>query len=166
MIAIRFKERCEGLIKSLRKDYPSLHDSAIIIEIKNLKNSSMFAKKIGERNFKIQVDYRKYKNANDNQILGAFAHELVHFEFYTKWSYFRYMIDFLFYRISKKYVRKMESIVDSIIIKKGYGKALMANREMRRRDMTKEEFARAREIYMFGDDISKKMRDLKYDTKK
>ncbi len=153
--------RCNRIVKGIKKDYPLLGGARIEIVLKPQKKGSMIAKRKGKRRYLIEVDYRKYVKANYTELLGALVHELAHFEEYSKMGVLGYWIFLLMSRLSRSYSRRIERGADMQTIRKGYGRALLANRKMRREDMGEVSYRKAITIYMSNEEIRKELADRK-----
>lgn len=114
----------------IRKSFPKLMGKKIIIELNSLKMGSMRASR-GLFRYKIIIDADKYKDANPHQIRGAFAHELMHFEYYASRNYLAYLFYIIHYLLSKQFMLKEEIENDKRTIKRGYGRDLIENRKYR-----------------------------------
>jgi len=132
-----FERRCKKIVSRIIGSYPKLKNSVIMIEVKKLDKSSMFAKQVRKGEYKILISYDKYKDSSDEVITGGLAHELSHFEDFETYSILDWIIGHILFRISKSYRRRIEARMDIETIKKGYGKELLANRKERTRKNVK-----------------------------
>ncbi|HUS50944.1 MAG TPA: hypothetical protein VMZ91_12325 [Candidatus Paceibacterota bacterium] len=125
------KESQKIVDQLIKKSFPELRGKKIHIKLKKLKKGSMWANKVLYFYFLIKIDPRKYKGATNNEISGALAHELVHFVEFEEMGFFRYIVRYPFYYLSKKFAQKWELNTDRRTIKRGYARDLFANRKFR-----------------------------------
>lgn len=150
----KFKERCQKLLNKTIKDFPLLKNRKIVLKIKELKTGSMWAsKKLFY--YSITIDSVKYKLANDAQITGALAHELMHFETYERYGWKRYLLENFAFYFFKKLMIRFERENDINTIKKGYGKELLANRIFRLSKISKSEYAKIGDCYLTPQEIKR-----------
>lgn len=128
---VKLEKRCKKLMGALRKDFPPLKDIKIHLKIKKLRKGSMRTNKVFYLYYLIIVDPNKYFGASDNEIIGALAHELIHLEQFKKMGFLEYIISFIKYKISKRFVRRVEIGTDKETVRRGYAKELYANRKFR-----------------------------------
>ena len=160
MVESSFKSRCDKIIRKIIKKY-DLPRNSVLIEVRNLDRFSMLAKRVSGGKYKVIIDYSKYDDTSDKEIAGALAHELVHFEYYQKWSYFRYLLEYFLYKVSEAHMAKIEKSIDIETIKKGFGKELAANRKYRYNKADKKEKILLEKFYMGPKEIKEKMSELK-----
>lgn len=151
------QKRCEKLLNRIRKDFPLLNKIKIILKIKPLKTGSMWASK-RPFYYVLIVDPVKYKYANDWQIIGALAHELMHFETYEKYGWKRYFLENFAFYFSKKLMTNYERENDINVIEKGYGKELLANRIFRLNNISKQEHQKIGSCYLMPQEIKQYMK--------
>lgn len=121
-------EKYNKIVKELiRKSFPELKNLSIRLKVEKLKRGSMRATRL-YGGWLIIIDPEKYSDAKNEEIVGAMAHELCHFEDYLKKSWIKYFFWYLHYKLSNKFRRKVEIKTDIETIKRGYGKELAENR--------------------------------------
>ena len=148
------KTHYEKLLSLVRKNYPELDNSKIIIELKEMEKYSMFAKRISKGNYKILIDPKKC-SIGDDGLKGKLAHELAHFKRFETWNFIRFFFDNLLYRFVI-YRRWTERFTDKIAIKKGFAKELIINRKISFDRLSKEKsklFKEMKKIYMSPGEI-------------
>lgn len=155
------KSRCEGLLARIRKDFPALNRVRIHIKIKRLKKGSLWANTILHFYYLIIVDPNKYRDAKDKELIGGLAHELIHLEDYKKMNFFRWLFSFIHYYASKKYAKKVERNIEIKVIKRGYGKYLLLNREFRLKRISTKEFKKIGKNYLTPEEIKIYMKKLR-----
>lgn len=143
---------CEKILRKLRKNYPELKKDKISLKIIKLKNYSMWAKEINKGDYKILIDYERYKDATSNEICGALAHELIHFEDYGQRTKFRMILDRILYNF-RIYRKLVERSVDKRVIKRGYSKELIDNRERMFRKASAKLLYYNRGVYMLPEEV-------------
>ena len=153
-------ERCSRLINKIRNDFPILKDVKIVLKLKKLKVGSMWASK-KLFHYVLIIDPIKYKDAKDNQIIGALAHELMHFETYEKYGWKRYILENLAFYFSKKLMAKFERENDTKVIERGYGKELLANRSYRFSKISQKEHKKIGACYLMPPEIKSHMKKHK-----
>jgi len=126
----KLESRYKKIIDRVRKDFPSLNNIKVKLKIQKLKIGSMRATRL-YGGYLMIIDPLKYKTAKDNEIAGGIAHELMHFEDYSKKNWIEYFFSFLHYKLSKKFMRDSEIKTDKLTIQRGYAKELYANRAYR-----------------------------------
>jgi len=107
------------------------------------------------------VDPIKYGDANDRQIIGALAHELMHFETYEKYGWKRYLLEYFGFLFSKRLMAKYERENDIDVIKRGYGKELLANRIYRFSKISKKEHQKIGKCYLMPPEIKQYIKKYK-----
>lgn len=122
--AVEYKKIVDHLIK---KSFPELKKINVRVIVEKLKRGSMRATRL-YGGYLIIIDPEKYEDAKDNEIIGAIAHELTHFEDYSKKSWIRYFFWFLHYKYSKSFMRDVEIKTDKLTIQRGYARELYSNR--------------------------------------
>ena len=77
----------------------------------------------------IWIDKKVKETYSEDALIGLFAHELGHFLIFEKnqWGCIRVNLDFIVYRLFKKYARKVEQEADKIAIDRGYERELKLN---------------------------------------
>ena len=153
------ENKCKNLLNKILKDFPILDKSKIKIIVRPLKIGSMFAKK-KLFYYLLIVDPIKYNEANDKQLIGALAHELMHFETYEKGGWFRYIFEWFAFHFSKKLMAKSERENDKNTIKRGYGNELLANRKFRIAKCSKEYLNKIGVCYLTPNEIKIAMEKL------
>jgi len=157
--------RCQKIIKSITKDFPKLEGIKIHLKIKKLKKGSMYADTFFGFYYRIKVDPDKYADAKDSQIIGGVAHELVHFEDFRDFGFFRHISHMISYYF-KTYQKKFERSADIKVIKKGYGYFLMLNRAHRLNKINPKEHKKIGGNYMMPDEIREYIKENKIPQKK
>jgi hypothetical protein len=146
------QERCEKLLKKVRKDFPILNNSRIIIKIEKMKTGSMGAyKKLFH--YLLIIDPIKYNDATNQQISGALAHELMHFETYEKYGWKRYILEYFAYLFFKRLMTQYEKENDRQVIQRGYARELYANRAYRIKKISASEFKKIGACYLLPNEI-------------
>ena len=145
-------DRCEKLLNEIKNDFPLLKKVKIKLLIKPLKVGSMWASK-RLFHYIIVVDPIKYADANDSQIIGALAHELMHFETYERYGLLRWLLEQFAFYFSKKLMTKFERENDINTIRRGYGRELLANRIFRLKNSTKECYRKVGSCYLMPKEI-------------
>jgi hypothetical protein len=155
----KLEVRCNNLLNKIKKDFPILKNVKIILKIGKLKIGSMWASKT-PFHYGITVDFDKYKDANDKQIIGALAHELMHFETYEIHGWKRYFLEYLAFYFSKNLMMKFERENDINTIKRGYGKELLATRIYRFSKISKKEFKQIGLCYLSPNEIKQHIKKI------
>ena len=151
------QRRCDKLLSKVRKNFPILRTVKINLEIKPLKTGSMYAsKRFGY--YVLTIDPLKYADANDKEVIGALAHELMHFETYEKFGWLRYLAEEFAFLFSKKLMSKYERQNDINTIKRGYGKEIFANRVYRLSKISKQEYKKIGSCYLMPKEIKQYMK--------
>jgi len=126
----KYIQQYEEIVKELvNKSFPKLKEKKIIIEEKDAWYRAKVEHK--PRRFKIimATKLRKFPRASRRRIL---IHELCHLEIFTEqswlWTYFEFILYYLILpKIGiKKMAIKMEKESNVLMIKKGYGKLVLA----------------------------------------
>ena len=151
-----FKDRCEFLIAKVKKDFPLLKDVKIYLEFRNLKGSMQSKKVIS--NYVISIDSKKYMDAKDNEIIGALVHELAHLETYKKKNFFEMIWFGAHYLFSRKFSKEVDRNADNVVLERGYGNELLANRLFLEKIDSKKELHRLRENYLTLEEIESYLR--------
>jgi len=133
-------EECLIIVANLIKNsYPNLRNKRIRIIVKKLRRGSMRASGAITKRFRITIDPIKYQDTNRMQLKGALAHELIHFEDYSKRGIVKSLIIWFRYHFDKKFVINYERSTDRRTIERGYARELYANRNFRLRGLSKKE---------------------------
>ena len=153
---------CNITVSRIQEDYHPLHGAMIRIVLRPQRRGSMKALRAGKDRYLIEVDYRKYKNASNEELLGALAHELAHFEEYSRMSTLAYKLFRLRYYMSentfRRYTRDIERAADMLVIRRGYGDALLRHRQARRKAMGEMAYGNAIRVYMSNEEIGRRAR--------
>ncbi len=126
-MANKYVREYQKIVNSLvEKDFPTLIDKKIIIEEKKAK-------------WRAHVMYypwgmyiyvsEQIRNFPKNKIKIILFHELCHLQIFRKWGWIWTNIEYFFYSISEKYRTKIEKDANILMIKKGYGKEILAVRK-------------------------------------
>ncbi len=149
----KFENRCERLISKVRSKFPELKNIKLNLEVKELKNSSMRAKKTIFGRYILIIDPIKYEYATDEQIAGCLPHEFVHFAQFTKLNFFKKLYLSLRYRFSKAFKTKYEKKTDRETIQRGFARQLYANRQFRIKNSSLDYKARVLRFYLTPEQI-------------
>jgi len=154
------RKQCENFVKKIRNKY-HLKGAEIKVTIEHLPNFSMVAKRVGNRKYKIILNYIRLKTASTKEISGAIAHELIHFEQFEKRNFLERWIHKVLYHLSRKYRAKIERTTDIETIKKGFGKELLSSTLRFERLSTPEYLKMHKWIYLSSKEIKNEMKKLR-----
>jgi len=156
----KYQTRVNELIK---KNFPELENFKIKVYEFNLgKYYSGMALYLPF--FKIILLGRKIRKYNNKAVKGILAHELCHFEQFSKFNWFKLLIYFFKYDVLRQqsFMIKVEKETDLLTIKKGYGKELLASiieRKKYSKNNKKAKLIRTR--YFSENEIKSYMKKLK-----
>ena len=151
MISIKkYASICNEIIL---RSFPTLKNKNIeIYEEKDLPFSADTRKNIlGQRRIRTHLRLRKYDR---RKLIGLFAHELSHLEYFDTLNWFSYEFIRDFKRYSKKYLIKEEKDADISAIMKGYARELYSQRKSRW-DSKDKEGKDKQWMYMSPEEIKK-----------
>ena len=136
----------------IEKSFPEL-GGKVNIKLSSLKVGSMLASK-KFKGFQIMIDVKKYSGASDAQLIGALAHELVHFENYSGiFGWLRYWVENFAFYFSKFLMAKFEKNTDEETIRRGYAKELYLSRVFRLKNISKKYAFQWAKCYLSPEEI-------------
>lgn len=129
----------------------------VTLVIKKLRRGSAESKRLPFKGDIIAVDYEKLRGANEVELKGLFAHELMHLRDYGERSWLSMIVLGVKYSFSESYRKELERQTDILAVKEGYGKELIAFKKFKQRTASEKELARYNKLYLSIEEVGELM---------